>query len=314
MASQGTVFNIQRFSIHDGPGIRTTVFLKGCSMACFWCHNPEGRHFFPELLYDAQRCIVCGECARVCSRQAHEITDGEHLFHRERCETAGECVQVCYSEALELTGSSMTVSQIMNEVLRDRAFYENSGGGVTLSGGEPALSHGFSFAILKQCKAEGLHTAIETCGNYPWQNLTKLLPVTDLFMMDIKLMDSGKHRQVTRASNKLLLENARRLACTDKALVFRTPIIPGVNDNPEEFRAIVSAVSELIKIRQTHCVDNVPASDIEYELLPFHKLAGDKYRKLDMVYRVSEMQPPTQENMKMLLEIAAEMGVEARSR
>jgi len=314
MTKQGVVFNIQRFSIHDGPGIRTTVFLKGCSMGCFWCHNPEGRRASPELQYDPNRCIVCAECVKVCPNNAHEISDGKHIFYRERCETAAECVDVCWSNALELVGETMTVEQIIQEVLRDRPFYESSNGGVTLSGGEPALKQEFSYEILKQCKAEALHTAIETCGNYQWENLAVLLPVTDLVMMDLKLFDVEKHRDVTGVSNERIFNNARRLAATDKPLIFRTPIVPTVNDGREEFNKILSLIRNLIDIRQADTNGESTALNIQYELLPFHKLAADKYRRLDMEYRVSDIEPPSKDKMLELADLAKDQGIAVKIR
>ena len=152
MSASGNVFNIQRFSIHDGPGIRTTVFLKGCTLACFWCHNPEGRHTYPEIQFFPERCITCGECVWVCPHSAHEIRDGVHVFHRDLCQNHGACAEACCAQALQLAGQVMSVAQVMEEVLRDRPFYESSGGGVTLSGGEPSLSSSFALEILKQCK------------------------------------------------------------------------------------------------------------------------------------------------------------------
>lgn len=314
MITTGTVFNIQRFSIHDGPGIRTTVFLKGCSMGCLWCHNPEGSHAFPEIQYDANRCIDCGECVNICPSKAHEIHDGNHTFHRERCNTSGECVDVCYSSALELMGESMTVQQIMEEVLRDRAFYKSSNGGVTLSGGEPALKYRFSYEILKQCKTEGLHTAVETCGNCAWQNFEALLPVTDLFMMDIKLIDSEKHMHATGVANERLLANAKHLAMTNKPLIFRTPIVPTINDSSEEFNKIITFIQSLMQLRRDGRKGNQFASEIQYELLPFHKLAADKYRSLDMEYRVSTIEPPSKEKMSELANLAKSYGVDVKIR
>ncbi|UCE08460.1 MAG: glycyl-radical enzyme activating protein, partial [bacterium] len=201
MNNTGIVFNIQRFSIHDGPGIRTTIFMKGCSMRCFWCHNPEGRHRYSEIQFYADRCIGCGECVTACPNNAHEMRDRMHIFNRERCTTSAKCVETCYASALELTGKQMTVEQVMEEVLSDRLFYENSHGGITLSGGEPVINSDFARSILERCKEEDLHTAIETCGNYQWDDLVVLLPITDLIMIDIKHLDSDKHRKVTGASN-----------------------------------------------------------------------------------------------------------------
>src|SRR5512136_1417780 len=159
MAASDIVFNIQRFSLHDGPGIRTTVFLKGCSMRCFWCHNPEGQDPRTELRYFPDRCIACGQCVIACPNNAHELIGGAHIFRRERCDVTGRCVETCYSGALQLEGRRMTVEQVIEEVLRDKAFYEASDGGITLSGGEPALSRDFAREILRQCKNSGVHTA-----------------------------------------------------------------------------------------------------------------------------------------------------------
>ena len=237
--SRDLVFHIQRFSIHDGPGIRTTVFLKGCAMECFWCHNPEGRHPYQELQYFATRCIACGECVRVCPSHAHELANGVHTFLRERCTTNGACVDVCCSGALEMNGRIMSADEVMFEVLQDKPFYDNSGGGVTLSGGEPGLNVKFSREILQRCKDEGVATAIETCGYCSREALNTLLPVTDLFMMDLKLITPERHDAATGNTNERILENARMLAATGKPIIFRTPVVPTVNDETDEFSRIV---------------------------------------------------------------------------
>lgn len=304
MASSGVVFNIQRFSIHDGPGIRTTVFLKECAMGCFWCHNPEGRNPDPEIQYFPSRCIACGECVKVCPNGAHELREGVHVFLRDRCATAAECVKVCCSNALELNGRRMSVEEVVEEVLRDRPFYDTSHGGVTLSGGEPALNSEFARDILASCKEKGLHTAIETCGYYPWSSLERLLPVTDLVMMDVKLISPDRHRAVTRNSNEVILANARRLALTDKQLTFRTPVVPTVNDSEEEFGKIASFIRSLLDLREGK-------GGIRYELLPFHRMAADKYASLGLGYEAAELVPPSKSKMRELSNIARSYGVDA---
>jgi pyruvate formate lyase activating enzyme len=310
--TSGLIFHIQRFSIHDGPGIRTTVFLKGCAMGCFWCHNPEGRHPFREVLYAADRCIACGECVRVCPTQAHEMREGSHVFLRDRCRTSGHCVDVCCSGALEMNGILMSPEDVVREVLADRRFYENSGGGVTLSGGEPGLHTEFARSILDGCKAAGIHTAIETCGYCSWSALETLLPATDLVMMDVKVMTPESHAEATGNSNDRILANARLLALTGKPLIFRTPVVPTVNDSTEEFRKIVAFIRSLIDLRNTNGCP--PGATVSYELLAFHKLASDKYANLGMDYRAAHLHPPSREQMQTLLHIAASAGVDARIR
>jgi pyruvate formate lyase activating enzyme len=306
------VFHIQRFSLHDGPGIRTTVFVKGCAMGCFWCHNPEGRHPYRELQYHADRCISCGECVRVCPTQAHELRDGMHYFLRESCRTSGKCVDVCCSGALEINGREMSVDEVVNEVLQDRSFYQNSGGGVTVSGGEPGMNADFTRAILSRCKDEGLHTAIETCGYCSWDALHSLLSFTDLVMMDLKLITGEKHLEATGNTNDLILANARKLAMTAVPIIFRTPIVPTVNDSMDEVRRIAGFIRELIALRNGNAKDN--GSTISYELLTFHKLGSDKYRSLGIEYRATALVPPTREQMSVLLGIATEAGIQVSIR
>ena len=305
MSEFGTIFNIQRFSVHDGPGIRTTIFMKGCSMHCFWCHNPEGIRPKSEIQFYPDRCIGCGACLEVCEHGAQVLEDSVHVYLRENCEMCGACVDQCFSGALELTGESMTVDDVMSEVLADRAFYEKSQGGVTLSGGEPLLQRAFTEAILERSKAEGLHTAVETCGNYPWSTLAPLLPLIDLLMMDIKLMDAAAHREATGVSNQRILTISKELMRTDKPVWFRTPVIPKVNDTPEAIAAIASHVRRLTDIREAHNAElGVDAPPPSLELLRFHRLAADKYRSLGLEYKASELQAPSLAYMDDLRDVA----------
>jgi pyruvate formate lyase activating enzyme len=309
---RGYVFNIQRFSLHDGPGIRTTVFLKGCSLRCAWCHNPEGLHRQPEIQFTPSRCLGDMDCVRVCHQGAHEFVDGKHLFIRELCSVCGDCVDVCVTNALELTAREMTVEQVMLEVLADRAFYERSKGGVTLSGGDPLVQRAFSQAILEQCKAENIHTGLETTGNAPWEHLESLLPFVDLVMMDIKLMDEEKHKQFTGVSNIRILENARKLTERGTTLIFRLPIIPEVSDDIESVQSVAFFIHEIIQASQK--IGKYTHEQPYLELLPFHRLAEGKYASLGKEYPMKGVQPPTTEQMVSLAQAGERCGIKVRIR
>jgi len=287
-ASSGLVTNIQRFSIHDGPGIRTTVFLKGCNLRCFWCHNPETLALRPELQFYPDRCIGCGACLEAWPHGAHVLLDGQRAFRRDLCQGCGTCAETCYAQALVLVGKRMTVDEVLAEVLRDLPFYETSGGGVTLSGGEPLLQPQFTRALLQACKAAGVHTTVQTCAATSWAHLRSILAWVDLFLIDIKVLDPVAHRQCTGQSNRRILENIRRLAETSTPLVFRIPVIPGVNDRPETIAEIARFVSTL----------RTPALTVE--LVPFHRLATDKYRSLGWTYQAAELCPLSTEAMDQL--------------
>jgi pyruvate formate lyase activating enzyme len=295
----GIVTNIQRFSIHDGPGIRTTVFFKGCNLHCFWCHNPETLRPEPQLQLFLDRCIGCGECFERCPQGAHVQTEQGRQFLRELCQACGTCVETCYAQGLILVGEEKTVDEVVEEVLRDLPFYETSQGGVTLSGGEPLLQLEFAIAVLARCREAGLHTAIETAANWPWERLAAILPVTDLVMMDVKLMDEARHREATGVSNRRVLENATRLGTEASELIVRTPIVPGVNDNPEDVRAVAAFAAQLPNL-------------LYYELLPFHPMASGKYASLDMDYRARDLKTPDKEQIEALAEVAREAGIEVR--
>lgn len=293
---RGLITNVQRFSIHDGPGIRTTVFFKGCPLRCFWCHNPETWRMQPEVQLFPDRCIGCGACFERCAHGAHVQVNGQRQFRRDLCQACGRCVETCYAEALVMVGRWWTPEELVAELLRDQPFYEQSGGGITLSGGEPLLQQPFSLRVLQMCRQAGLHTAIETAAFCRWESLAELLPWLDLVIMDVKLMDDAQHRAVTGVSNRRILENARRLAKTDAPLIVRTPVIPTVNDTPYAICAVATLLRDFPNL-------------LYYELMPFHRLAEGKYRSLDLPYRASGLVPPARETMEALAQRARDCGV-----
>jgi pyruvate formate lyase activating enzyme len=307
-AETGLIFNIQRFSIHDGPGIRTTVFLKGCPLRCFWCHNPEGLRKKVEIQFSSSRCIRCGECAQACPEGAQVVTPDARIFDRKRCTACGRCVETCFAEGLQIIGTWRSAADVVNEALRDRAFYASSGGGVTLSGGEPLLQPGFTLAVLNALHAEGIHTALETTTYCSWKTLSAVLAATDLFMIDLKHLDPIVHQSATGVSNERILANTRRLAQTGKTIIFRTPVIPGVNDTPEAIQAIATYVRELGTLRDDH------GAGLALELLPFHHLADDKYTSLGMEYQAASLKPPSKEHMFALAETARSTGIQVKER
>ena len=287
---KGIVTDIQRFSVHDGPGIRTTVFLKGCGMRCAWCHNPEALLPRPQLQTFPAKCIACGACVEVCPRGAHEMRDGRHVFHRDRCAVCGACARVCYAGALVMVGREMTAEQVLAEVLEDRAFYEHSDGGVTLSGGEPLFQREFAAAILALCHRQGIQTAIETNLACTWEDIAVVLHVTDILIIDIKLLDPAAHQLWTGASNELILENARRISLQPKPLIVRTPIVPGVNDTPDEIARITDFIDDFQNL-------------LYYELLPYHPLGHDKYDSLGFEYTMGDAREPDPRRLEALADV-----------
>lgn len=271
MKKEGVIFDIQRFSIHDGPGIRTLVFFKGCNLRCPWCSNPESQNFDPELFFHPEKCIGCLACINVCSQNAIKRKEnGQIVFQRELCQNCGSCTLVCNAKAREMKGRKMKVQEVIDEVKKDEAFYVNSGGGVTLGGGEPLARPEFAKSILVECKKSGIHTAIETAGYVKWSNFEKVLPYTDLFLYDLKHMNPKIHKEYIGVDNSMILSNLRKLTRSTTNIIIRTPIIPGFNDQEAQILAIARFISKL-NIRELH-------------LLPYHQYGEEKYRFLGREY------------------------------
>lgn len=270
---KGTIFNIQRYSLHDGPGIRTVVFFKGCPLSCRWCCNPESIDISPRITFDARKCLGDGRCVSACTTGARS-KDGYRI---ECCIFCGRCVEACPSGALELLGRRMSVSEVLHEAEKDRPFYESSGGGVTLSGGELLMQREFALELLKELRSRYLHAAIETTGFAPWTHLEEIVDASDLVLYDLKLMDSTLHRMHTGVSNERILENALKIAEKGKALVFRVPLIGGINTDQENIEA-VAQFSLKARVKELH-------------LLPYHRLGESKYAKLGKVFACRAVTP-----------------------
>ncbi len=279
--TRGLVFNLQRFSTHDGPGIRTTAFLKGCPLSCRWCHNPEGMRSAPELLALPNRCIGCGACVEACPvGVATPATDGRgHDRSAGDCLACGACVEACPTGARTIAGRELTSERLLEEVLRDRVFYEESGGGVTFSGGEPLRQPEFLLESLAGCRSAGLHTAVDTCGLVPPELLLAAARLADLFLFDLKAVDPGRHRFGTGAGESRILENLTALASVHDEIWLRVPLVPGFNDDPAELDAMAAIAAGLPSIRRV-------------SLLPYHRLGVDKRARLGMPSLSPEPLPP----------------------
>ncbi len=251
----GVVFDIQRFSIHDGPGIRTTVFVKGCPLRCAWCHNPEGLSPAPQLAFTPSLCIGCGYCRERCERDGHTFSPEAHTLDRACCIACFSCVEGCYSRALEVVGRNVTVGEIIEEVLKDQPFYEESGGGLTVSGGEPLAQAEFTAALLRAARREGINTCVETSGGGEQEDLLRLAQFTDLFLYDYKETDPARHEQYTGLSNALILENLRALDAAGATIILRCPIISGVNDREDHYRGIAATVRSLRNCQAVHLMN-----------------------------------------------------------
>lgn len=277
---KGKIFNIQHFSLDDGAGIRTTVFMKGCPLNCIWCHNPESKKLKTQLFYNSEKCKGCRQCANVCPNTCHLFENGVHSYKRENCIACGKCAKNCLFKALETVGSEKTVEEVLAEVLQDAPFYETSGGGLTLSGGEPMYQFPFVYELVKSAKEKGLHVCMETCGFAKEELFLKIAPFIDVFLFDYKETDSEKHKKLTGVSNENILKNLKNLDDLGKRIILRCPIIPSCNDEEEHFEGIAKTANDLKNIERI-------------DIIPYHPLGIGKCIMLGEEVSFSDLSYPS---------------------
>ena len=295
----GHIFDVQRFSLHDGPGIRTVVFLKGCPLRCAWCANPESQQPGPQIAWFENLCARCGRCSEACPRGAIHMDDGSVCTDRRLCAVCGECAAACARRARRVMGREMSGDEVMAEVSRDAAFYRRSGGGVTFSGGEPLSQLHFLLECLRTCRRWGYHTAVETCGQAPWDDLCEAAAVTDLFLYDVKCVEPLRHEKLTGVRNELILENLERLLALGATVTVRVPVIPGANDDRENLTLLAGFVASHRGIRAV-------------ELLPYHALGTHKYAALDLAPPLIERPEPDRLDAMATYVAQGAVGVDCR--
>ncbi len=294
-AAEGVIFDVDTFAVHDGQGIRMAVYLKGCPLACRWCHSPESIRPAPELIYAAGRCVLCGACASVCPNGVHTVSASSHRADLYACSLCGRCVARCVSGALQIKGRTASAQDLVERAVRLKPFFDHSSGGVTLTGGEVTMQSAFAAAVLSGCRAQGIHTAVETCGACRWERLERVVRHADLVLYDLKLIDDAQHRRWTGASNRQILRNARRLA--GRNVEVRVPLVPGITDTDENLRGIFGFMQDAALGRVT--------------LLPFNPSSGAKYEWLGLPYEIhGQAQSP--ERLCELQALAQESGLNAR--
>jgi pyruvate formate lyase activating enzyme len=271
----GMIFDIKRYAIHDGPGIRTAIFLKGCPMKCWWCHNPEGQRREAQLMFRSNRCIASKACLAACPLEAIRW-QGKSVTLWEACDDCGKCAEICFAGAREIIGREVNVDQLMAEIERDIPFYDQSGGGVTFTGGEPLQQWEFLAEALDASKEKQIHTTVDTCGYSSWENFRSILPVVDLFLYDVKLMNPEKHIKYTSVPNKLILDNLRKLSCEGANIIVRVPLIPGINNDEENLETCGAFLKSLPKL-------------MGVEFMPYHAIGVAKYQALGMTYKLEKI-------------------------
>jgi len=293
----GLIFDIQRFSTTDGPGIRTTVFLKGCQLKCIWCHNPESQLSKVQLMFEKTRCSGCGHCKLVCPANVHIFENGQHRLCFENCIRCGKCAEKCNFNALKISGTEYTVNHLLDIIMRDKEFYTESGGGVTFSGGEPTLQAEFLLPVLKELHYKQINSALDTSGYAEWERLEMLLPYTDIFLYDLKHMKDDEHKKLTGVSNECILRNLTLLKQCDSNVIIRYPMIPGMNDDRENLERMAKFLLEL-KI-------------YSLELLPYHDYGKSKAEAIGAWYALSSQKKPSNDYIEEKIKFLKECGITA---
>lgn len=295
-SEKGIVFNMQRFSVNDGPGIRTIVFLQGCPLSCRWCSNPESQSKSKQIMFNAKNCVGCGKCKTICKRGAIDF-NLPYRINRDKCVNCGACAENCYPGALVMSGKEMTVGEVIEELKKESINFRRSNGGVTLSGGEPLLQHRFAAELLKACKSMGWHTAIETTVYASEEVIDEVIPWVDLVLMDIKNIDANKHLKYTGVSNELILKNALKIAKSGTQIIVRVPVIPGFNADEKSIYDIAQFAKKLETVNEVH-------------LLPYHKLGVNKYACIGRKYKIDDkVVPPKEEIMEKFKTIVENIGL-----
>lgn len=300
---EGLLTEIERFALNDGPGIRTTVFFKGCNMKCGWCHNPETIKAGRDLMYYASRCIGCCKCVYACPSKAQDKIGNAHVFYPNICVKCGKCADICYAGAMAICGKKYTVDDVMKEVVQDKAYYISSSGGVTLSGGEVLCQKEFAKELADACKKENISVGIETNLNFPWESIEDVIGAVDLVMCDVKLIDGAEHEKQTGVSNETILENVRRVAETDKPFIVRTPLVPGVTDTNENIAGIAAFLKEADK----------NGTMMYYEFLNFNPLGATKYEALSRPNDFKDAKPLPKARVHELAAVAQSAGIKVRT-
>ncbi len=296
---QPLIFDIKRYAINDGPGIRLAIYFKGCSLRCAWCHNPESIVPQAQKLFTPERCIGCGECIKACPQQALEMTDEGIHTDPARCILCGNCARICPTRAMEISGEEKSIGELMDMIDREQHLFDRSGGGVTVSGGEPLLYPDYLFKLLDCCAERRIHRAIDTAGHVPADTLLAAAERTELFLFDLKLIDSERHQRLTGVDNRLILSNLRALAATGAQIQIRIPLIKGINASDQDLQAFAATICAL------------PGEKKTVALLPYHAIAVHKYRKLGADYQVNALQPPEQDDLDRAIDCFSHYGLSA---